>query len=194
MLHLIFNALILSIKTRKMRRSLIIFAAMLAIVSCKTQEKATIQTRTEKDSTRIVHSETYRDTTALASIKKEAKANVVIIPQTVGVMNSDTSKLKTDHAISWAWVTNGKLNHTIETVNETFPILLPKAIKESKTDVYRFRDRKITLKIFITKETNYLTKLQRFFIALGYCFAGVILAGIVYLGYRLKRRFVPTIG
>jgi pyruvate kinase len=193
MLHLIYNALILSIKTRKMKRSLIIiFATTLAVVSCKTQEKATIQTQMDKDSTRIVRSETYRDTTALASIKKEAKANVIIAPQTVGVTNSDTSKLKTDHAISWAWVADGKLNHTIKTVNETFPVLLSKAIKESKTDVYRFRDRKITLKIFITKETNYLTKLQRFFIALGYCFAGVILAGIVYLGYRLKRRFIPT--
>lgn len=167
--------------------------AMLALFSCKTQEQAVKEVIREKDSINVSRIETYRDSTIMSMLKKESQKNAIIVSYSNGLMNSDTSIVSTEFVKSLAWVQGGKLFHTIETTKEQMPVFVPNAIKEVKTEINRSKSKSLIKTITIHTTTNILTKTQRFFIALGYCFAGVILAAMVYFACRLKRRFAPTL-
>jgi hypothetical protein len=177
-----------------MHKPLIALAlAMLALFSCKTQEQAVKEVIREKDSINVSRVENYRDSTLMAMLKKESQKNAIVVSYSSGLMNSDTSMVAIEHAVSLAWVQGGKLFHTIETSKEQIPVFVPKAVKEVRTDTYKGRSQSWIKTVTIHTTTNILTKVQRFFIALGYCFAGVIMGAMVYFVYWLKNRITPTL-
>lgn len=148
--------------------------------SCKVQQVKT-STR-EVDSINTRYLVTYRDTAVMAYLKQQSKSNVVVLTVQNGVVNSDTSKLETDHAISTAFIKNGKLYHTLETKNEAVKTTIKNGVKEVEKEVAKSSKKEI--KIDRPVEVNKLYWWQKTLMMIG-GFSCVILA--IYL-YALARK------
>lgn len=93
---------------------------MLPILMGCGSQKIVMTTDMQKDSVSVVIKESviYRDTTIYVEVPIEV--NKVILPDT------DTSHLETSLAVSEAWLTAGKLNHTLThkkaKIEQTIPV------------------------------------------------------------------------
>lgn len=157
-----------------MRRALICaFAALLT--GCAAQRAAVDH---QRDSVAVIvrDSVIYRDSVVLVEIPKESDKDVV--------MRSDTSRLETSVAESEAWVTAGKLHHTLRNKDEAF---IPVTIKLPERLHYEQKERLVYNCIVETIEVRKpLSWWERFVQSVGTI---AIIAAAIYIGYRARRLF-----
>lgn len=93
----------------------------------------------------------------------------------------DTSRLRTSLAQSEAWVTDGRLHHTLRNTEALIPIevKLPKYV--STKNEYIIRERQTIEQV---EEERQLSRWQRFIMALGY---GLLVSIIIWLAVKLAR-------
>lgn len=104
-----------------MYKLLVILAASSTIIfGCnrKIVESSTVK---ESDSLSVSSSSVsdiskteVKDTTRNIQLPVEKSSNEKVVTQDSGKVNSDTSKLETSTAISWAWIYDGRLFHWIK--------------------------------------------------------------------------------
>lgn len=130
-------------------------------------------------SVRYVDSLVVRDSLVLVAIPQE---------QSSDVRNSspgDTSHLETSLAASDAWLDNsGRLHHVISNKSwEKLPVIIPVIERARSAESGAVLEKKI-----IQEVARQLTWWQRFWIAAGKLFAGILSAVLVY---RIIRRKIP---
>jgi len=160
-------------------------ALVVVAVSCSTARTVLLpssETSNFTDKEKEIRSVAYRDSILKILLAKESKSNAIVLVDSTrqtpaGLLNSKTSHLTTEHAISDAWVEDGVLRHNLFTTNEEFSQRVPNAIKENSVDRFRFIYSKSTIKIAVT--TNVLTSSQIWWIRIGKIAAAIIVGLIV---------------
>lgn len=131
-----------------MRRTLFI-SILLALAGCSSQRHA-MTTDTTVDSVKVVVQEKtiYRDTVIFVEVPVES--DKAILPM------ADTSHLETSMAISDAWLSEGRLNHTLinKDVNIKKPIKVPEVHKDIQTDHVVNRVVEKVVEVEVEKELN----------------------------------------
>lgn len=146
--------------------------ALISLASCSTPRMVQeVQRDTAFVTIREV--ETLHDTIIMVQLP-EGSDNAVL-------PNTDTSRLRTSLAQSEAWVTDGRLHHTLRNTEALIPIevKLPKYI--STKNEYIIRERQTIEQV---EEERQLSKWQRFIMALGYV---LLVSIIIWLAVKLAR-------
>lgn len=150
-----------------------IYAAAALMVACGP---AKVVQESQKDSVTTIVKDTtiYKD--SIIYIRVEAEKDSVVIHDT------DTSYLSTRYAESEAYVSKGRLHHSLRNISEA---LIPIEIKmpvtihfESKATL---RDKKTVEVVEVEKQ---LSRWQKFIQALGY---GVLIAVILWIAKKFIR-------
>lgn len=155
------------------RLNLLALLAFLLTPSCATPK--VIQDY-QRDSVRVVirDSVRFRDSLVLVPVPSGSDKDVVEV--------SDTSRLETDIAESAAWVSNGRLYHTLRNKDA---MLIPITIKVPERIHIESRDKLVYHKIVETVEVEKeLSKWQRFLLTLGYV---VLIGAVVWLAWKIYR-------
>ena len=146
--------------------------ALISLASCSTPR---VVQDVQRDTTFVTirEVETLHDTIIMVQLPEGS--DKAILPDT------DTSRLHTTLAQSEAWVTDGRLHHTLRNTEALIPIevKLPKYI--STKNEYIIRERQTIGQV---KEELQLSKWQRFIMALGY---GLLVSIIIWLAVKLAR-------
>ena len=146
--------------------------ALISLASCSTPR---VVQDVQRDTTFVTirEVETLHDTIIMVQLPEGS--DKAILPDT------DTSRLHTTLAQSEAWVTDGRLHHTLRNTEALIPIevKLPKYI--STKNEYIIRERQT---IGQAEEERQLSKWQRFIMALGY---GLLVSIIIWLAVKLAR-------
>lgn len=138
-------------------------------------------------STPRVVQEVQRDTAYITIREVETLHDTIIMVQlpegsdTAVLPDTDTSRLHTSLAQSEAWVTGGRLHHTLRNTEALIPIevKLPKYI--STKNEYIIREKQSIEQVEVERQ---LSKWQRFIMALGY---GLLLSFIIWIAVKLSR-------
>ena len=155
------------------RLNLLALLAILLTPSCAAPK--VIQDY-QRDSVRIVirDSVRFRDSLVLVPVPSGSDKDVVEV--------SDTSRLETDISESAAWVSNGRLYHTLRNKDA---MLIPVTIKVPERIHIESRDKLVYHKIVETVEVEKeLSKWQRFLLTLGYV---VLIGAVVWLAWKIYR-------
>ena len=125
----------------------------------------------QRDSVVYVTKTEYRDTTIY--IQVESQKESAVLPDT------DTSRLATRYAESEAYVSDGKLHHTLRNKSEA---VIPIEIKAPIVFEFesRINERIVKEEVEVEKE---LSKWQHFVMALGYAVLGAI---VVWIAIKIK--------
>jgi len=101
-------------------RNLIIILLLFALVGCngkivsnshiKKNDRTSVSNSQVSDITKIE----VKDTSKKVALPVEKSASEKFVNQNSGRISSDTSKLETSTALSWAWIYDGKLLHWIK--------------------------------------------------------------------------------
>ena len=146
--------------------------ALISLASCSTPR---VVQDVQRDTTFVTirEVETLHDTIIMVQLPEGS--DKAILPDT------DTSRLHTTLAQSEAWVTDGRLHHTLRNTEALIPIevKLPKYI--STKNEYIIREKQAIEQV---KEELQLSKWQRFIMALGY---GLLVSIIIWLAVKLAR-------
>lgn len=130
-------------------RKLLFILILLALVGCSSQRHA-MTTDTTVDSVKVVVQEKtiYRDTVIFVEVPVESDKAILPI--------ADTSHLETSMAISDAWMSEGKLNHTLinKDVNIKKPIKVPEVHKDVQTEHVATRVVERVVEVEVEKELN----------------------------------------
>lgn len=148
---------------------------LLCMVSCSAPRGAV---SSQKDSIRTVITErvVYRDTVIEVPVPAESDRAVL--------EDSDTSMLRTSLAESEAFVSGGKLHHTLRNRSELVqPINLKMPVHLVNTDSFQLAARTITVEV-----EKDLTRWQKLFLALGQGTFVTALGIIIYLLVRIIRK------
>ena len=157
-----------------MRRAWICaFAALLA--GCAAQRVAVDH---QRDSVAVIvrDSVIFRDSVVLVEVPKESDKTVL--------PDCDTSRLETSVAESMAWVTGGRLHHTLRNKDWEFipvTIMMPERLHYEQKD--RLVYNRIVETIEVEKSLNWW---ERFVMSVGTI---AIIAAAIYIGYRARRLF-----
>ena len=130
----------------------------IVVVGCGAQRNV-IAADTARDSVSVVVHESiiYRDTTIYVEVP--AESDKAILP------DSDTSHLETSIASSEAWVSDGKLNHTLSNKKDIrLPKIMNMPIYLQNKKIEHLANHTITKEIEVEKE---LTQWQSFRMMLG---------------------------
>lgn len=146
--------------------------ALISLASCSTPR---VVQDVQRDTTFVTirEVETLHDTIIMVQLPEGS--DKAILPDT------DTSRLHTTLAQSEAWVTDGRLHHTLRNTEALIPIevKLPKYI--STKNEYIIREKQAIEQV---EEERQLSKWQRFIMALGY---GLLVSIIIWLAVKLAR-------
>ena len=146
--------------------------ALISLASCSTPR---VVQEVQRDTTFVTirEIETLYDTTIMVQVPEGS--DKAILP------DIDTSRLRTSLAESEAWVTDGRLHHTLRNTDVLIPIevKLPKYI--STKNEYIIREKQVIEQV---EEERQLSKWQRFIMALGY---GLLVSIIIWLAVKLAR-------
>ena len=146
--------------------------ALISLASCSTPRVAQeVQRDTAFVTIREV--ETLHDTIIMVQLPEGS--DKAVLP------NTDTSRLRTSLAQSEAWVTDGRLHHTLRNTEALLPIevKLPKYV--STKNEYIIREKQSIEQVEMERQ---LSKWQRFIMALGY---GLLVSIIIWLAVKLAR-------
>lgn len=158
-------------------RLMIILLAVLLMTACSTPR---IIATDQMDSVRTVTTERiiYRDT--IIEVPVPAEADKALLQDT------DTSRLQTNLAESEAFVSGGKLHHTLRNRQEKLqPIRLKLPEKVQSTESTHLGIRTVTVEV-----ERELTRWQKLFLALG---QGAFVAGlavILWFIVRIVRKYI----
>lgn len=163
-----------------MKKVILIVIVMLMSAGCGTPKMATT-TDVQRDSVAVVIKESiiYRDTVVFVEVP--AEADKAILPDT------DTSRLETSLAVSEAWVTSGKLNHTLKHKPEAkIKKTIPVPEKNTHKDSIAVSEREVIKEIPVEVEKE-LTSWQTFRMVLG-SITLVILA--IFILWKIVRIYI----
>jgi hypothetical protein len=146
--------------------------ALISLASCSTP-RAVQEVQRDTAFVTIREVETLHDTIIMVQLP-EGSDNAVL-------PNTDTSRLRTSLAQSEAWVTDGRLHHTLRNTEALLPIevKLPKYV--STKNEYIIREKQVIEQVEVERQ---LSKWQRFIMALGY---GLLVSIIIWLAVKLAR-------
>lgn len=146
--------------------------ALISLASCSTP-RVVQEVQRDTAFVTIREVETLHDTIIMVQLPEGS--DKAVLP------NTDTSRLRTSLAQSEAWVTEGRLHHTLRNTEALIPIevKLPKYI--STKNEYIIRERQAIEQV---EEERQLSKWQRFIMALGY---GLLVSIIIWLAVKLAR-------
>lgn len=134
----------------------------------------------QRDSVRTVITDriVYRDTVIYVPVPAESDRAVL--------QDTDTSFLRTSLAESEAFVSGGKLHHSLRNRNEHLqPISLKIPERVQHTDHSRLAARTVTVEV-----ERELTRWQKFIQALGLGAFVAACAAILYMSVRIIRKFI----
>ena len=146
--------------------------ALISLASCSTP-RVVQEVQRDTAFVTIREVETLHDTIIMVQLPEGS--DKAILPDT------DTSRLHTTLAQSEAWVTDGRLHHTLRNTEALIPIevKLPKYI--STKNEYIIREKQAIVQV---EEELQLSKWQQFIMALGY---GLLVSIIIWLAVKLAR-------
>lgn len=151
---------------------------LLALLSsCGTCKNCPRQNIIQRDSIYVTKTETttIHDTTIMWRIPEGSDS--AVLP------DSDTSRLQTGLAESEAWVAGGQLHHTLRNRSDRVaPINLQLPEKASTETTGIIREKTVTVEV-----ERELTRWQKRWISMGKAFAGLLLAALAYLAWKLLR-------
>lgn len=157
-----------------MNRKLLLLV-LFVLMSCGTQKVLPIEQVTDSVSVIFKESVIYKDT--IIYVEVPAESDRTILPDT------DTSRLETSIAESEAWVSNGKLNHTLKNKSD---VSLPKIISipiylKSKESEH------IANNVVVKEIEKELTKWQQLRLTLGTI---LLISVAVLIAYKIVKVFV----
>ena len=146
--------------------------ALISLASCSTP-RVVQEVQRDTAFVTIREVETLHDTIIMVQLPEGS--DTAVLPDT------DTSRLHTSLAQSEAWVTDGRLHHTLRNTEALIPIevKLPKYI--STKNEYIIREKQNIEQVEAERQ---LSKWQRFIMALGY---GLLVSIIIWLAVKLAR-------
>jgi hypothetical protein len=146
--------------------------ALISLASCSTP-RAVQEVQRDTAFVTIREVETLHDTIIMVQLPEGS--DKAILP------DIDTSRLCTSLAQSEAWVTDGRLHHTLRNTEALIPIevKLPKYI--STKNEYIIREKQVIEQVEVERQ---LSEWQRFIMALGY---GLLVSIIIWLAVKLAR-------
>ena len=146
--------------------------ALILLASCSTP-RVVQEVQRDTAFVTIREVETLHDTIIMVQLPEGS--DKAVLP------DIDTSRLRTSLAQSEAWVTDGRLHHTLRNTEALIPIevKLPKYI--STKNEYIIREKQVIEQV---EEERQLSKWQRFIMALGY---GLLVSIIIWLAVKLAR-------
>lgn len=150
---------------------------LLCFASCGTPRNMQVP---QKDSIRTMISERiiYRDTIVYVPVPDESEKAVL--------QDTDTSRLQTGLAESEAFVSGGRLNHTLRNRHDVLqPIYLSIPEKARETEHFQLAARTVTVEV-----EKQLTPWQRFLQGLGQGAFVAGLAAILFIIVRIIRKFI----
>lgn len=149
--------------------------AVIALISLASCSAPRVVQEVQRDTAFVTirEVETLHDTIIMVQLPEGS--DKAVLP------DSDTSRLRTSLAQSEAWVTDGRLHHTLRNTEALIPIevKLPKYI--STKNEYIIREKQTIEQV---EEERQLSKWQRFIMALGY---GLLVSIIIWLAVKLAR-------
>lgn len=157
---------------------LCLFVYMLLLFVGCSSTRMTINS--QKDSVRTVITDRviYRDTVIYVPVPAEADRTVL--------QDTDTSRLRTSLAESEAFVSGGRLHHSLRNRNELLrPISLKMPERVLHTDHSRLKANTITVEV-----ERELTRWQKFTQALGLGTFVAACAALLYMVVRIIRKFM----
>lgn len=146
--------------------------ALISLASCSTP-RVVQEVQRDTAFVTIREVETLHDTIIMVQLPEGS--DTAVLPDT------DTSRLHTSLAQSEAWVTDGRLHHTLRNTEALIPIevKLPKYI--STKNEYIIREKQTIEQVEVERQ---LSKWQKFIMALGY---GLLVSIIIWLAVKLAR-------
>lgn len=146
--------------------------ALILLASCSTP-RVVQEVQRDTAFVTIREVETLHDTIIMVQLPEGS--DKAVLP------DIDTSRLRTSLAQSEAWVTDGRLHHTLRNTEALIPVevKLPKYI--STKNEYIIRERQTIEQVEMERQ---LSKWQRFIMALGY---GLLVSIIIWLAVKLAR-------
>lgn len=160
-----------------MQRILLFSILSACMISCIVPQMAI---DSQRDSVRTVITDrvVYRDTVIYVPVPAESDKAVL--------QDTDTSFLRTSLAESEAFVSGGRLHHSLRNRNELLPpinLKVPERVQH--TDHSHMAVRTITVEV-----ERELTRWQKFIQALGLGAFVAACAAIVYMAVRIIRKFI----
>jgi hypothetical protein len=153
-----------------------IYAAAVLMVACGP---AKVVQESQKDSVTTIVKDTtiYKD--SIIYIRVEAEKDSVVIHDT------DTSYLSTRYAESEAYVSKGRLHHSLKNISEA---LIPIEIKMPVTIHFESKESiKDKHAIEVVEVEKQLSKWQSFIMALGYAVLGAVVLWIIRTLVKILR-------
>lgn len=150
---------------------------MVTFISCSTPHMAI---ESQKDSVRTVITErvVYRDTVIHVPVPVESDKAVL--------QDTDTSFLRTSLAESEAFVSGGRLHHSLRNRSEQLrPINLKLPKKILQTDNFLMKQQTVTVEV-----ERELTRWQKLLQALGLGTFVALCASLLYMAVRIVRKFI----
>lgn len=146
--------------------------SLISLASCSTP-RVVQEVQRDTAFVTIREVETLHDTIIMVQLPEGS--DKAVLP------NTDTSRLRTSLAQSEAWVTDGRLHHTLRNREALIPIevKLPKYV--STKNEYIIREKQVIEQV---EEERQLSKWQRFIMALGY---GLLVSIIIWLAVKFAR-------
>ena len=155
---------------------LLLVYLLLCLVSCSTPREILTS---QKDSVRTVITEriVYRDTVIHVPVSAETDKAVL--------QDTDTSRLRTNLAESEAFVSGGKLHHSLRNRCEQLqPINLKLPQKILQTDHILLKQQTVTVEV-----ERELTRWQKLLQALGLGTFVALCTALLYMAVRIVRKF-----
>lgn len=158
------------------------------LAGCKVTQPAVTKASSVADSTLIRETERVSDAVGTIDIRRESKANALIVPDTARssrLLCSPVSHLETEHAYSDAQIVNGVLMHTLQTKNEQVQVIIPGGRVEKTVE--KRRSTKDVTSISKTDYTNILKPWQKSLMGLGVV-ETILIA--LWVGRRLHQKII----
>lgn len=122
-----------------MKQLLFTAALLFLLAGCTTQKRCSKRypcPQADSVSHNVREEIRYHDALVYFDIPGKAQMNEIPVLSDRGIVNSDTSKLENDFAVSKAWVQDGKLMHRLLLKKQKISKTIPDAIKETiRTEV-----------------------------------------------------------
>lgn len=150
-------------------RKLTIMLLLFALIGCNRKivsnssieknDSTSVSTTHVSDVTRTE----VKDTSKKVALPVEKSANEKLVNQDSGRISSDTSKLETSTALSWAWIYDGKLFHWIKnkdslTVQVPIVKIYQKHSDSSNQTTESSKSKEETKVIYVEKELRWWQK------------------------------------
>lgn len=149
--------------------------AVIALISLASCSAPRVVQEVQRDTAFVTirEVETLHDT--IIMVRLPEGSDKAVLP------DIDTSRLHTSLAQSEAWVTDGRLHHTLRNTEALIPIevKLPKYV--STKNEYIIREKQAIEQVEVERQ---LSKWQRFIMTLGY---GLLVSIIIWLAVKLAR-------